>query len=93
MAVSFLDMTNIVFATDALFDGPRGAAGIVLSEIESVERAIEGMKALTLPGRRFQLQRDLYVEGARGCLVSARELRIALKRGDLSAAEPAWTWT
>ena len=55
--------------------------------IRTVERVIDDMNSLTLPGRRFQLQRRAYVENARACLESARVVALTLEDGDLAAAE------
>jgi hypothetical protein len=62
------------------------ASQAIESDLTDARNLIANLKAIKIRGRRFGVQRDAYVRGARGCLPTAEAAAKALARDDASTS-------
>jgi hypothetical protein len=83
---TFSSMSVPIEAPDSFVAGVPAAAAQLRADVAAVEDLVGQIESVALSGQRFRLQRDVFIEGARGCLDTAKSAARALEQRDTATA-------
>lgn len=84
---TFSSMEVSIEAPNSFVGGVPAAAASLRNDIATVENLSDQIAAVDLTGHKFEVQRDIYVDGARLCLDTASSIAQALEAGQLDVAK------